>query len=248
MTREPRPEGLTRAQQALPKRFYKAASAGERDGAFALLLDGRPARTPAKFPLAFPNAGIAEAVAAEWDAQVEIIDPRTMPMTRIANVAIDGVATASDAVADEIVTYAGTDLVCYRAEGPDRLVARQGAHWDPLLAFARDALGARFMLSAGVMFVEQPAHAIEAVRRAVPRDDVFALASLSVITTLTGSALIALALLRGAISPEEAWAAANVDDDWNAELWGEDAEATARTANRRIEMFAAAEMLRLAGG
>lgn len=232
----------------LPKRFYKAAGVVETAAGFAIALDGKQARTPAKLPLAMPVRGLAEAVAAEWEAQGETIDPATMPLTRLVNVAIDGVAQAVEEVAAEIVKYAGSDLVCYRAEGPDRLVARQTTHWDPVLAFARDALGARFSLAGGVMFVEQPAETIESVRRAVPQDDAFTLTALSVLTTLTGSALIALALHRGALSPEAAWAAANVDDDWNAELWGEDAEASARKANRRIEFDAAVATLRLAAG
>lgn len=235
-----RPEALGRTP--LPKRFYTVAEAQERDGQFVLSLDGKPARTPGRAPLGFPVRSLAEAVAAEWAAQIEVIDPATMPLTRLANAAIDGVAKELEAVAADVVKYAGSDLVCYRAAGPDRLVARQATGWDPILAFARDELGARFVLAEGVTFVEQSAEALEAVRRAVPTDDAFVLAGLHSITTLTGSALIALALHRGRLSAEEAWAAAHVDEDWNVELWGEDFEAAARRAARWAEMQAAALM------
>lgn len=234
------------AAPQLAKRFYTTAAALEEGGRHLLTLDGRKARTPAKAELAFASRALAEAVVAEWNAQVETIDPRTMPLTRLGNVAIDGVAKEREAVAAEIVKYAGSDLVCYRAEGPDRLVARQSLHWDPVVAFARDELGARLLLAEGVMYVEQPADAIEAVRQAVPKDDPFVLAALSVVTTLTGSALIALALYRERLSAEEAFAAAHVDEDWSVELWGEDAEASARRAFRWTEMEAAARLIALA--
>ena len=229
---------------ALPKRFYTTAEAVERDGLWTVALDGKVTRTPGRAPLAFADRALADEVAAEWAAQGETIDPATMPLTRLANAAIDGVAGEREAVAAEIVKFAGSDLVCYRADAPERLVARQSAQWDPVLAFARDELGARFVLAEGVMFVEQSAEALEAVDRAVPRDDPFVLAALNVMTTLTGSALIALAVHRGALSLDEAWAAAHVDEDWNVELWGADAEALARRAARRRDMDAAVRMVR----
>jgi chaperone required for assembly of F1-ATPase len=245
MSAENRPEGLA-ARAPLPKRFYKTVGVLQQDGAFAVVFDGRPAKTPARAALALPTAAFAEAVAEEWRAQQDVIDPRTMPLTRLANVAIDGVSREMDAVAAEIVKYAGSDLVCYRADAPERLVARQNVAWDPVLAFARDDLGARFMLVEGVTFVEQTAEALEAVRAAIPREDAFVLAGLSVMTSLTGSALIALGVLRGRFPVEEAWAAAHVDEDWNAELWGEDLEAAARRSQRWGEMLAAARMTVLA--
>ncbi|GLK75873.1 ATPase [Methylopila jiangsuensis] len=232
---------------AAPKRFYKAAEALERDGLFVIALDGRVARTPGREPLAFARRALAEAVAAEWSAQGEFIEAATMPLTRLANAAIDGVAREAAAVAEDVVNYAGSDLVCYRAEEPPRLVARQALHWDPVLAFARDDLGARFVLAEGVMFVTQSDDALEAVRRATPRDDAFTLAALHAMTTLTGSALIALAVLRGGLTPDAAWAAAHVDEDWNAELWGADHEAEQRRARRWAEMRAAAFMMGVAG-
>lgn len=233
---------------ALPKRFYQSVSVVETEDGHAVALDGRVVKTPAKSPLAFPTRALAEAAAAEWAAQGETIDPATMPVTRLANSAIDGVSREKEAVAAEIVRYAGSDLVCYRADGPERLVARQSELWDPVLAFARDRLGARFVLAEGVMFVEQPAASLEAVSRAVPRDDAFVLAGLSVVTTISGSALIALALRDRALSFDEAWAAADLDEAWSTELWGADPEADARRVARRTEMAAAAETVRLADG
>lgn len=243
----PRPEALG-GRPALPKRFYARAEAVARDGGFALALDGKPALTPGRAPLATPGRALAEAIAEEWSAQAEVIDPTTMPLTRLANAAIDGVAKERAAVAADVAKYAESDLVCYRASDPERLVARQSAAWDPVIAFARDALGARLVLAEGVMFVAQSAEALEAVRRAVPEDDVFALAGLHTMTTMTGSALLALGVLKGRFTAEEAWAAAHVDEDWTNELWGADAEAEARRAGRWVEMRAAARMAALAGG
>ncbi|MFJ5488360.1 ATP12 family chaperone protein [Hansschlegelia beijingensis] len=237
------PEALGKA--SLPKRFYKTVEVLDDAGRFFVTLDRRKVRTPAKAALTFSSLALAEAVAEEWRAQQDVIDPRTMPLARIANVAIDGVASERDAVVAEIVKYASSDLVCYRADTPDRLVARQTEHWDPVLAFARDDLGVRFVLAQGVMFVDQPEDTLEAVRQALPRDDHFVLAALSTMTTLTGSALLALGVLRGWHTVEQAWAAANVDEGWNTELWGHDAEAAARQEARRVEMEAAARVITL---
>jgi chaperone required for assembly of F1-ATPase len=241
-----RPEALG-GRAPLPKRFYTRAEVLAIDGLHAVGLDGRPALTPARARLAFSGLELAAEVAAEWEAQVERIDPATMPLTRLANAAIDGVANEMEAVAADIVKYAGSDLVCYRAEGPERLVARQATHWDPVLAFARDDLGARFVLAEGVMFVAQRPESLEAVRRAIPDENAFVLAATHTMTTLTGSALLALSVQRGRLSAEAAWAAAHVDEDWTVELWGHDAEAAARRASRWREMAAAARMAALAG-
>jgi chaperone required for assembly of F1-ATPase len=235
------------------KRFYTKAGTGEHGGGFALLLDGRLAKTPAKAPLVLPTLAAAEAVALEWDAQVEKIDLNDMPLTRIANTAIDGVALAMQAVAAEIVKYAETDLVCYRAEAPESLVRAEAEAWDPILAFAAQLLGARFICAVGITFVEQPAAAIAAVRTGVEaiaetgNAAPFALACLSVMTTLTGSVLIALALTEGAISLDDAWHAAHVDEDFEIRLWGVDEEAVERRAGRFVEMAAAERLWRLTG-
>jgi chaperone required for assembly of F1-ATPase len=230
-------------QKALPKRFYAEASVGPVDGGFELLLDGRPAHTPGRNRIVLPTAAAAELVAQEWRAQVDIVDPSTMPVTRIVNSALDGVAREMDAVRDEIVRYAGSDLVCYRASEPEGLVQSQALLWDPVLAFAREDLGARMILAEGVMFAAQPDHAIAAVRRAVEEiAGPLALASLHVMTTLTGSALIALAVARGRMDPQGAWAATHADEDFQMRIWGGDAEALARRERRWTEMKAAADL------
>ncbi len=181
----------------LRKRFYQRAHAGDA-APFAILLDGRPVKTPAGNALALPSRALAEAIAAEWDAQQERIDPATMPLTRLANSIIDGVAPTPAPVAEEVAKYLGSDLVCYRADTPEGLVARQAQHWDPILDWAR-TLGARFVLGEGVMFVAQPDHAIAAARAVIPSDP-WRLGAVNVITTLTGSALIALALSEGRLT------------------------------------------------
>ncbi|MBB3809807.1 ATP12 family chaperone protein [Pseudochelatococcus contaminans] len=230
---------------ALPKRFYKAVEAPLRDGVHPLLLDGRPARTPARNPLAAPHPAIADVMVSEWQNQDDVIDPATMPMTRLLNANIDGVTLARDAVVDEIVRYAGSDLLCYRAGFPDRLVERQAALWDPVLAWARDELGARFVLSEGVMFVDQPLTSIEAVRAAVARQSSpHVIGGLHVLTSLAGSLLIALAVASGHMVVEEAWHAAHVDEDVQSEIWGIDEEAKTRRDARFAEFNAAATLVR----
>lgn len=231
-------------QRPLPKRFYKDVTVGEEEGGFAILLDGRRARTPARNLLALPTRAAAEVVAAEWAAQVDVIDPAEMHATRIANVGIDRVEAARAEVIDEMVRYAGTDLTCYRAEGPEGLAARESAAWDPVLAHARERHGARFILSQGIGHAAQPEASQEAVRAAFAAvASPVALAALHTLTTLSGSALIALMLLDRAIEPDAAFAAASVEEDWNTHLWGEDAEAAHRRVRRKAEFEAAAALL-----
>lgn len=234
-------------KRALPKRFYREATSAPRDGACAVLLDGRAVRTPAGAALALPVEAAASLVAAEWAAQGEQIDPATMPVTRLVNSALDGVARDLPGVAADIVKYAGSDLVCYRAGEPEGLVAAQAAAWDPALVFAREKLGARFILAEGVMFAAQPDHAIEAFSRAVDAvaqapDAALRIAALHSMTTLTGSALIALMVAHGALTIEDAWAAAHVDEDWQMKLWGADEEALAKRAQRFVDVKAAADL------
>jgi chaperone required for assembly of F1-ATPase len=243
------PDPVRRAQNQMRqpqlRRFYREAGVAEtEDGRFSVRLDGKPALTPGRNQLVFPTHSAAKLVADEFAAQGETLDPVTMPAMRLVNTAIDGVASDPQAVLEDILRYASSDLVCYRADAPKELVARQAEAWDPVLDWAHATLGARFILSEGVVHVEQPREAIAVVgvhlrQRAEP----FRLACLHVMTTLTGSALLALAVDGGALSPEEAWAAAHVDEDWNVEQWGEDAEAAARRANREREMMAAARLL-----
>jgi chaperone required for assembly of F1-ATPase len=236
-------EAVRRTMRAsLRKRFYAAAGVMEAEGGFAATLDGKPIRTPSGRIVAVPSRTIADAVAAEWEAQMENIDPVTMPMTRFANSVVDAVVDRVGIVRDDIAKYLGSDLLFYRAGHPEGLVAREAQHWDPVLFWAADALGARFILAQGIMHVSQPAQALVAARNALPEDP-WLVAALHVVTTLTGSALLALALHHGARDAEQVWAAAHVDEDFNAEQWGEDAEVGARRAVRRIDFEAAVAIL-----
>jgi chaperone required for assembly of F1-ATPase len=228
----------------LRRRFYQRASVGE-GAPCPVLLDGRAVKTPAGGSLAAPSRPLAHAIAAEWDAQGERIDPATMPLTRLANTIIDGVAPDPGPVADEVVKYLGSDLVCYRADTPEGLVRLQGRSWDPILMWAREELGARLVLTEGVVFVEQPEHAVAAARKAIPSDP-WLLGAVNLITTLTGSALLALAVAAKRLSVEEAWAAAHVDEDWNMDFWGRDELAMQRRATRFVDMQAAGTVLALA--
>jgi chaperone required for assembly of F1-ATPase len=228
----------------LPKRFFKLASAEPADGGFVVKLDGRAIKTPGRKPLAVGSAAVAQALAGEWNALGEHIDPGRLPLTRIANAAIDRVAEAMPAVRDEVLKYAGSDLICYRAAEPPSLVEAQEAQWGPLVAFAREALGARLVLAEGIVHVPQDAGALAAIERALAPFDPLELAAVSTITSITGSAVMALALAHGAIDPDAAWQAAFVDEDWQAERWGEDAIAMARRAAQRKDFDAAAVILR----
>lgn len=237
--------GRESLKAALPKRFYETVAVGERDGRFAILLDGRTVRTPGKRELAFPVEPLAAAVAGEWQAQGERIDPATMPLTRLANSAIDAVAERMGEVADDVVAFAGSDLLCYRADGPATLVERQAAAWDPVLAWAKRDLGAGFKLRVGLMPIEQPAEALDAVRAALAGLPPLGLAAVHVMTTIAGSALLAIAHLRGALTLDEAWRAATVDETWQSEQWGHDAEAAAHAAERFADFKAASRCLGL---
>jgi chaperone required for assembly of F1-ATPase len=190
-----------------------------------------------------PIRDIADAIAAEWQAQRETIDPLTMPLTRLANSIVEAVVDRVDAVTDDVAKYFQSDFLFYRAGHPDALVAREAAHWDPVLFWAADALGAHFILAEGIVHVRQPASAVAAARAALPTDP-WSIAALHVITTLTGSALLALALLRGVLDQDQVWAAAHVDEDWNAEKWGVDEEVAARRSARFVEFAAAASVLK----
>ncbi len=222
------------------RRFYTAVEVREEDGRHALMLDGRRARTPGRNPLSATSRALMLEVAAEWERQPETIDPAAMPLTRLLNSAIDGVAHTMAETRADILRYAGSDLLCYRAEELEALVARQANAFDPILLWAAETLGARFNVTAGVMHVAQPQAALAAIGAALAAyDDPAALAALSVMTTLTGSALLALAVARGFLSPEAAWQAAHIDEDFQVERWGADAEAMARREARWREFEAA---------
>jgi chaperone required for assembly of F1-ATPase len=227
---------------ALPRRFYATATTAAEAGGYAVRLDDKPIRTPARRVLAAPTLALAEAIAAEWQAQQDVIDPAKMPLTRLANAIIDGVADAPLPVADEIAKYLASDLVFYRAGAPPGLVERQAHHWDPILDWARHALGADFKLGEGVVHVAQPQAALAAARTAIPEEP-WRLGAVHSITTLTGSALLALAMARGALAADAAWAAAHVDEDWNMAQWGRDEMAMARRDFRFAEFQAAATVL-----
>ncbi|MDN2567453.1 ATPase [Aquibium sp. A9E412] len=244
---DPDPVERARKQmrQPLPRRFYDAVATDRPDGeAHVVLLDGKPVRTPARAVLRLPTEAAARLVADEYAAQAAVIDPMTMPVTRLANTALDGVASDVQAVLEDVLRFASCDLVCYRAEGPEGLVERQAEAWDPVLDWARAALGARFLLAEGVMHVEQPREAVGAVGiHLAMRQEPMRVAALHVMTALTGSALLALAVEAGALDARDAWAAAHVDEDWNIRQWGEDAEAAARRAQRERDMMGAARLL-----
>lgn len=231
-----------RIERPLPKRFYKAVSVTPELG---LALDGRPVRTPLKQPLVAPARPLADAIAAEWSAQSSVIDPSTMPLTKLANTAIDRILPERGRIIDEVLAYAGSDLVCYRTEEPDALVARQAAAWDPVLAWALRRLDAPFETALGVRHKAQPQAALDAFRRHVSSFDHWALTGLHNITTLTGSAIIAAMLLAGDIATEAAWAIAHIDEDWQIAHWGEDYEATERRERRQEEFTKTAEFLTL---
>ena len=243
---DPREAARRGARTALRKRFYTQAHVGEADGgSYPLLLDGKPVKTPARRALSAPRAPLAQAIADEWNAQADVIDPARMPLTRLANAVIDAVADARGPVAGDVAQYLGSDLLCYRAEAPPGLLERQTQAWDPVLAWAHEALGARLRLAQGIVHVAQPIEAIAAARAKIPTEP-WRLGAVSAITTLTGSALLALALAHGALDAEAAWAAAHVDEDWQMSQWGRDDAALERRAFRHAEFAAAVTVLRLA--
>jgi chaperone required for assembly of F1-ATPase len=236
----------------LRTRFYQDASAGGHKDAgvdgFAVLLDGRPVRSPARKLVAAPKRELAQAIADEWQAQDKVVDPAAMPLTRLANSIIDGVIPAPEPVAAEIEKFLGTDMLFYRAPEPEGLVALQRRRWDPVIEWARDAFGARFVLAEGVVHVEQPVESLAKTRAVISANvgdtaGAWRLGALHVATALTGSALLALALAAGRLSPDDAWTAAHVDEDWNMDFWGSDELALDRRAFRRKEFDAAALVL-----
>jgi chaperone required for assembly of F1-ATPase len=227
------------------KRFYKEATLAPEAGGVAVLLDGRPVRTPARAPLRVPTEELAEAIAAEWNAQDEKIEPHLMPLTGLANAAIDRVAPDPAAFARTLAEYGESDLLCYRAEGPQSLVERQDRLWDPLLDWARTRFGIEIETTAGVMHRRQPSRTVEQLGGAVSARGPFQLAGLSPLVTIAGSLIIALALAEGAIGLEAAWDAAMLDEAWQAEQWGADPLAAASLENRRRDFEGAYRFLTL---
>ncbi len=232
----------------LPKRFWKEVTLDERDGAFHILLDGRTAKSPGRNPLASRHRPVAERMIAEWDAVGERLDPAKLPLTKLVNVALDGGDIHRDALLDEVRSYAGSDLLCYRADRPQGLVERQNTVWNPYLDRLKTHHGITMKQAAGVMPVSQDEEVLDAIRSLADRraGDAESAAALTLATTLTGSALLALALTEPGVDEGRAktvWQAAHVDEDWNRKQWGEDAEATALRATRWRDFEAAAFVL-----
>lgn len=218
-----------------PRRFYKAVTVVEADSGFGVQLDGRNLRTPKAQPLVLPTRALAEAVAAEWAGQGETIEMATMHVTRLANTAIETIGGAREGVADQVAEYASSDLLCYFAEGPEALIARQEAAWGPLLARAEAEEGLRFERCAGIVYRDQPAETLARVRKIALGLDDFALSGLAFGTPLFGSAVLAIAVLRGWTSGEAAYDASRVDETFQELQWGVDAEAAERTERLRGE-------------
>jgi len=227
------------------KRFWTSAAAVGTDGGFAVELDGRRVRTPARAELVVPTRAVADAIAAEWNECGEKVDPRAMPLTGLANAAIDRVAPDKDAFAAGLAKYAETDLTCYRAEGPQTLVARQGESWDALLGWARRRYDVDFATCSGVMHIAQPEETVRKLGHAVASLDAFQLAGLSPLVTIGGSLVAALAVLEKMMPATEAWEAVSLDDRWQMEQWGADAEAEAALDARRRDFLAGARFLEL---
>ncbi len=233
------------AESTLPKRFYDTVNLEEGPDGVAILLDKRRVRTPARAELRVAGMDLAKEIAREWDDQGEYIDPDTMPMTRRANTALDRVCGREAEVVGELAGYAGADLLCYRAESPDGLVELQCAHWDPVLAWVKNNLGAAFEVQTGISHIDQPAQSVAIISKVFADYHPFELAPLHSMTTLTGSALLVLAHAKGHLDAEQLWTAAHVDEDWQISQWGEDEDAAGRRTARRSEMDADIRFLEL---
>lgn len=232
-----------RIHRPLPKRFYKSVSVTDQLG---IALDGRSVKTPLKAALILPNQALAEAVAAEWDAQVDVINPHAMPLTKLANTAIDRAIPERPKIAAEILEFAGSDMVCYRAESPAGLVQRQTTHWDPIIAWAKADLKVGFAAVSTITHKRQSPAALQAMEAHITSLEPFSFVAVHNLTTLTGSALLAAMVASGKIPLDAAWLAANVDEDWQIETWGEDTEAAARRAGRLKEFSACVRLVNLA--
>jgi len=227
------------------RRFWKSAAAVQRDGGWEVRLDDKPLRTPARELLAVPTKTLAQAIVDEWNQVADKVDPRGMPLTGLANAAIDRVGPDKTSFADGLARYAEGDLACYRAEGPEGLVQRQAAEWDKLLNWGRRRFDVDFNTTSGIVHVDQPPATVERLSHAVGALDPFTLAGLSPLITIGGSLVAALGVLEGAFEPDQAWDAVSIDDRWQLDGWGSDAEAEAALANRRRDFLAAAGFLEL---
>lgn len=229
------------------KRFWTKAQAEACEGGFTVRLDGRAVKTPAKAALVVPTMAMAEAIAAEWDAQSGEVKPATMPVTRAANSAIDKITAQRDEVVEIIAAYGATDLLCYRALAPVALIARQAEGWDPVLDWAAEALGARLVVTAGVVHVAQPTEALARLTARVAGMTEFQLAGLHDLVAISGSLVLALAVTEGRLGEDEAWALSRIDETWQIEQWGADEEATELEAARRVAFGEASRFYALCG-
>ncbi len=229
------------------KRFWQQASATEIEGGFGVALDARVVKTPAKTSFVLPTLAMAKAIAVEWDAQEKEIQPDTMPLTKAANSAIDKVSVAHDGVVDEIAGFGGTDLLCYRADQPEALVARQAAAWDPLLAWAQGRYGVTFTVTTGIMPVDQPPATLERLRAEVAAMDAFRLAALHDLVAISGSLVIGLAVAEGRLEADEAYEISRIDEAFQIEQWGEIEEAVEHIQKRARGFRSAARFYGLCG-
>ena len=229
------------------RRFWQEVAVVPEASGHGIALDGKPVRTPGRVPLLLPTPHLARAVADEWGGVGETLDPRAMPLTGLANAAIDRIAPAPAAFAQGLAAYAASDLLCYRADTPEPLVARQRAAWDPLLAWAQARYDVHFALAEGVMPTPQPPATLARIAEAVAALDAWHLAGLSPVVTVSGSVIAALALAEGAATADQVWAAGQVDEDWQAEQWGEDTLAVQAREARRRDFDAGARLLALLG-
>ena len=227
------------------KRFWKEVATDASAEGYRVLLDGRALATPLKTPFRVPTEALAQKIATEWRAQAEEIDPLSMPYSRIANSAIDKVGAQRQEVVAHLAAYGETDLLCYRADGPDILVARQAEAWDPLLAWSKDVLGAPLIVTSGILSVEQPIESVERLKAAVDAQSNFQLAAFHDLVALSGSLILALAVVRKLRDPDSLWALSRVDEDWQSEQWGADEEATEVVERRKIEFLRAADFYEL---
>lgn len=246
-----REDGFARARRLqkreLPRRFYKEVSVGEMAAGFAVLLDGRRLRTPGKAEVVVPARALAEKLASEWRAQAERVDPATMPLMRLVNTAVEGGTAAAPALCEEVVRYAGSDLLLYRADAPAELAARQAEIWGAALAQFGGRFGIEFAPTAGIVHRAQPPESLEKVASLAAAFGPLALTALVSATGLTGSAILALGVAHSLFERDFAWEAAHLDEDHNISQWGEDAEAAARRAFRRAEFDAAIDVIETVG-
>jgi len=227
------------------KRFWKETTSDRVDGGFTVHLDGRPVRTPAKTPVIVPTLAMADAMRLEWDAQVEKINPLSMPVTRAANAALDKVSTQHGEVVDMLAAYGDSDLLCYRAESPEELVAKQAAGWDPLIDWAATDLGAPLKLRTGIMHKPQDPETLASLHGHVSVLDAFHLTAFHDLVAITGSLVLGLAVTRGRLDAAQAWDLSRIDEEWQIAQWGRDDDADAQSDLKRQDLLRAADFYKL---